>query len=127
MRSVWKGLIVGGLTGALAGAAVDLSESGSRSLGAAGRKARRYAPVAAEKVKDAAASGIDLVGAAVNRGVEHLEDANLPERAGEVAGAFGDKVAQAKIPERAADATDRAASAAGNKARAVSSAARKAG
>jgi hypothetical protein len=126
MRSIWKGLIVGGLTGALVGAAADLGQSGSRSLGTAGRRARRYGPQASDKVKGAAVSGVNRVETAVNRGLDQLEQANLPERAAEMVNTVGDKVSHAKIQERAIGTTNRAAAGVGDKARTVRSSTRKA-
>jgi hypothetical protein len=115
MRSIWKGLIVGGLTGAAAGLIVDLGESGTSALGDAGRRARQYAPVAAERMKSAAVSGVDLVETAVSRGIGQLEQAHLPERAADVADRAADKVSQAvgqaDVTQRAADLSDKAAGA----------------
>ncbi len=36
VRNIWKGLIVGGLTGAAAGAVLDLFDRGARLVGVAG-------------------------------------------------------------------------------------------
>ncbi len=56
MRNLWKGLVIGGLTGVAAGIVVDLGESGWQSIGRAARKAQRNAPVAAGRMKATAAS-----------------------------------------------------------------------
>jgi gas vesicle protein len=61
MRNIWKGLIIGGLTGAGAGAVVDLFDRGARLVGVAGRKAADMAPEAADRVKSAVSSGVARV------------------------------------------------------------------
>ncbi|MGO9457187.1 MAG: hypothetical protein ACLP62_09085 [Acidimicrobiales bacterium] len=67
MRNLWKGLVVGGLTGVAAGIVVDLGESGWQSIGRAARKAQRNAPVAAGRMKATAASESGLAASTAGR------------------------------------------------------------
>ncbi len=54
MRNVWKGLIVGGMTGVAAGMVLDgLSKAGEEAT-RAGQKAREQAPQWAERARQAA-------------------------------------------------------------------------
>ena len=54
MRNIWKGLIVGALTGAGIGAIVDFFTQGAHLIQIAGQKAVEAAPGAADRVKDTA-------------------------------------------------------------------------
>ena len=92
MRNIWKGLIVGGLTGAAVGIVADAGASGTQSLGRASRKAQRYAPLAAERMKIAAASASDVAGDAIATGVGRLEGANIPARAATASDRVASKV-----------------------------------
>jgi len=56
MRNIWKGLIIGGLTGAGAGAILDLLNRSARLVGDATKRAADIAPEAAERVRNAAAT-----------------------------------------------------------------------
>jgi hypothetical protein len=90
VRNIWKGLIVGGLTGAGAGIALDVLSRGAQLVGSAGRKAAYIAPEAAERVKSAAVSAgkkateiapeaADRVRSAVNAGATHLNEAEISD------------------------------------------------
>jgi hypothetical protein len=57
MRNVWKGLVVGGLTGVAAGVLLDLANRGSQLGGAAAQRAVDLAPRAADRIKAAASTG----------------------------------------------------------------------
>ena len=57
VRNVWKGLVIGGLTGAGAGVMIDLLDRGARLVGVTGRKAVDLAPEAAGRVKSAVTGG----------------------------------------------------------------------
>jgi len=61
MRNVWKGLIVGGLTGAGAGAVLDLLARGSQGALLLGGRAKSFAPVAGDRIRSAAESGAHRV------------------------------------------------------------------
>jgi hypothetical protein len=43
MRNVWKGLVIGGLTGVGAGVLLDLFDGGSRHVGLASKRVARRA------------------------------------------------------------------------------------
>lgn len=61
MRNTWKGLVIGGLTGAGAGLVLDLLNRGARLVSLTGQKAADMAPGAAERVKSAVAGGVARV------------------------------------------------------------------
>ena len=52
MRNVWKGLIVGGLTGAAAGLVLDGLNWGAEAAGTLGDRVIQHAPEVASKVHD---------------------------------------------------------------------------
>jgi hypothetical protein len=72
VRNVWKGLVVGGLTGVAAGLLLDgLSQAGVKA-GLVAERAREEAPEAAGRLR-----------AVVGEKVEHLAD-TLPDRAAQL-------------------------------------------
>jgi len=88
MRNIWKGLIIGGLTGAGAGAVVDLFDRGARLVATAGHKAVEVTPEAVDRVKAAAAAAerqaagtapelANLVKSAVSDGVSRIHEADI--------------------------------------------------
>lgn len=103
MKNVWKGLIIGALTGAGIGLLLDLLEAlgrGGRQLSRQAREeAAHLASVTEAKVKDA-----DLperakhVAEAV---VEKVKDADLPDRAAHAAEAVVDRAREVEVPEAA--------------------------
>ena len=52
MRNVWKGLIIGGLTGAATGLALDGLNWGAATAGVLGERVVRHAPEVVSKVRD---------------------------------------------------------------------------
>ncbi|MGD0441157.1 MAG: hypothetical protein ABSB52_11095 [Acidimicrobiales bacterium] len=105
MRNIWKGLIIGGLTGAGAGAVVDLFDRGARLVATAGHKAVEVTPEAVDLVKAAAAAAerqaagtapelANLVKSAVSDGVSRIHEADignhLSERTRELVHRVGD-------------------------------------
>jgi hypothetical protein len=66
VRNVWKGLVVGGLTGVVAGIALDLANRGSQLGSAAAQRAIDLAPKAADRLKSAATTGAARVQDAVH-------------------------------------------------------------
>jgi len=91
MKNVWKGLVIGALTGAGIGLLLDLLEAlgrGGRKLSIQARdEASHLATVAELKVKDA----------------------ELPDRAKDVAGKLADRVKDADLPDRAKDVAHKVA------------------
>jgi hypothetical protein len=69
MRNIWKGLIVGGLTGAGAGIALDVLGRAAQLVGIAGKRAAYMAPEAADRVKSA-----------VNAGVTQIREADIGDK-----------------------------------------------
>jgi hypothetical protein len=61
MRNVWKGLIVGAVTGAAVGVLLDLPARARAGGAAAAELARERGPRAAETIASAAAAGADRV------------------------------------------------------------------
>ena len=53
MKNVWKGLVVGGLTGVAAGVALDILNRGAREVSALGEKVGHQAPEAVGRIRHA--------------------------------------------------------------------------
>ncbi len=91
MKNVWKGLVIGALTGAAAGAALDLGERGGRSLSAGasalGGAVAQHAPEVAEQVRHTLS---DAAAAASSR----AQKSELPAQAKAVTAAAPGKVAE---------------------------------
>ncbi len=92
MRNLWKGLVIGGLTGVAAGIVVDLGESGWQSIGRAARRAQRHAPAAAGRMKATGASGSGRVEDAVAGVAGKVEPSKIAERAVSTAERVADMV-----------------------------------
>lgn len=88
MKNVWKGLVIGALTGAGVGLLLDLLEA----LGRGGRKLSIQARDEASHLATAAELKV--------------KDAELPDRAKEAAGKLADKVKDAELADRAQHAAD---------------------
>src|ERR1035438_1829289 len=87
MRNVWKGLIVGAVTGAAVGVLLDLPARARAGGAAAAELAREHGPRAAETIASAAAAGADRVRQAdlprqVREAAQHAE---LPRKVREAA------------------------------------------
>jgi hypothetical protein len=93
MRNVWKGLVVGGLTGVAAGLILDLMTEAAEQAGEAGRKVKGRAPDLAGKVKHVAAEA-----------AEALREADLPEKARLAA----EQLREAELGEKAKRVAERA-------------------
>ena len=108
MKNVWKGLVVGALTGAGIGLVVDLLEAlgerGQRLSVQARGEAAHLATVAEAKLKDAELP--DRARAAADSLVDKVKDAELPDRARGAADALAEKVKDAELPDAARDAGD---------------------
>ena len=108
MKNVWKGLVVGALTGAGIGLVVDLLEAlgqrGQRLSIQARGEAAHLASVAETKLKDAELP--DRARDAADKLVDKVKDAELPDRARGAADALVDKVKDAELPDRARDTAD---------------------
>jgi hypothetical protein len=74
MKSVWKGLIVGGLTGVTAGVVLDTFAGASTKAVAVGEQVRKHAPDAGR--------WLQLV---TDRAGEWIQDADIPEHVRHVA------------------------------------------
>jgi len=105
MKNVWKGLVVGGLTGVAAGVLLDLAHRGSELVGSAGKRAVDLAPAAAERLKSAATTGAaKLQGSDVGDHVKEVGD-----HVKELAHRLGDSLADSEVAEHARDRIERAA------------------
>ncbi len=100
MRNVWKGLIIGGLTGAAAGLALDGLNWGAVTAGALGERAIQQAPDVASKVRDS-------VGHVVADNAGRVQGADLSGRVKNVTAFQSDK-----LREAAADGIERLGAAA---------------
>jgi hypothetical protein len=90
MRNVWKGLIVGAVTGAAVGVLLDLPARARAGGAAAAELARERGPRAAETIASAAAAGADRVRQAdlprkVREVREAAQQADLPRKVREAA------------------------------------------
>jgi len=90
MRNVWKGLVVGGLTGVGAGAVLDLFGQGSRLARVAGGRAAGMAPRAADRIKSAAITGSARV-----------QETDLPEQVRDHVRGFAHRLGEADTTDRA--------------------------
>jgi hypothetical protein len=88
MRNVWKGLIVGGLTGVVAGKILDSLAGASKKASALGDQVLEHAPDAGHLVQSVA----DKAG-------EWLHDADVPEQVRSVAHRLKDSDARARVVE----------------------------
>lgn len=97
MRNVWKGLVIGGLTGVAAGAAIDLacrgSELAGKAAGSAGRLAADLGPKAADRLKTVASTG-----------AAKIHDADLGDHVKDL----GHRLADSDVSDHARDALDKA-------------------
>lgn len=109
MRNVWKGLVIGGLTGVAAGVVLDLMSGGSDQLA-------RAAHTAAQTAKEKAPDAVDRVKSLADAGAERLSQSDLPQRAQDLAtkvqrtAAATAKDAAAKASEAANSTADAARS-----------------
>jgi len=97
MRNVWKGLVIGGLTGAAAGLFMDALNRGARLVGVAGRRAADLVPEAVDRVK-AEASG----------GMARVHDAEVGDRVRGQAKEIAHRVADSDQADQAREALEHA-------------------
>jgi hypothetical protein len=101
MRNVWKGLVVGGLTGVAAGVVLDLANRGSQLGGAAAKRAVDLAPKAADRLKSAATTGAGRVQDAV-------QDSELRDHVRGQVKDIAHRLADAEVTDQARDKLERA-------------------
>ena len=77
MRNIWKGLIVGGLTGAAVGLVLDGLKWGADAAGALGDRVIHHTPEVASKVHDS-------FGGTVSENGAKVQVANIHGRVGDV-------------------------------------------
>lgn len=92
MRNVWKGLIIGALTGAGAGAVLDLLARGGQEAVLLGGRAKDYVPVAGDRIRSAAETG-----------AHRIEQADIADRLRSAA----QRVAGAEPAEHAKDVVEK--------------------
>ena len=97
MRNIWKGLVIGGLTGAAAGIVLDLGTRGARLVGVAGKKAVDLVPEAADRIK-----------AEVVDGFARVQEAEIGEHMREQAKQIGHRVAESEQADQAREAMEQA-------------------
>jgi gas vesicle protein len=88
MRNVWKGLIVGGLTGAAAGLVLDWLDWGAEAAGTLGERVIHQAPGVASKVRDS-------LGETVAENVTKIQAADVSGRVKDATHGQGGKVREA--------------------------------
>jgi predicted nucleic acid-binding OB-fold protein len=101
VRNVWKGLIVGGLTGVAAGIVLDVGNRGSQLGGAAAKRAADLAPKAADRLKSAAATGAARVQDAV-------QDSELRDHMRDQVKEIAHRLADADVTDQAREKLERA-------------------
>ncbi len=95
MRNVWKGLVIGGLTGVAAGLLLDLLEGAYERAGTARDQLRERAPELKERARHAAEVAS-----------ERLREAEIPEKARQAAERAAELVKEADLPEKARHAAE---------------------
>lgn len=91
MRNVWKGLVVGGLTGVTAGIVLDSAARASKKAAAVGEQVRERAPEAGQWVQSLA-----------EKAGEWLHDAEVPDHVRDAAS----RVKESDAMHRVKKATD---------------------
>jgi hypothetical protein len=100
MKNVWKGLIIGGLTGVAAGAALDLSKLASSKAVDASKKASKNVSKKAVQMAPAAADRARAVAAS---GAAHVHDAEVGDHVKQVS----DRIAGSDMADQARRLTRR--------------------
>jgi hypothetical protein len=88
MRNVWKGLVVGGLTGVTAGIVLDSAARASKKAAVVGEQVRERAPEAGQWLQS-------LTG----RAGEWLHDAEVPEHVRDAASRITESEAMHRVKE----------------------------
>jgi hypothetical protein len=112
MRNVWKGLVIGGLTGVAAGVVLDLASRGSELGSAAAKRAVDLAPKAADRIKSAASTGAARVQDAV-------QDSDLREHVRDQVKDIAHRLADADVTDQAREKLERASKKGADLARSV--------
>jgi hypothetical protein len=106
VRNVWKGMVIGALTGAAAGLVLDLGERGTEKAvalgGAVGGAVARRAPELADLALDLGERGADraaTLGGAVARHAPELSD-HLRQSVTDASSAAADRVRGSSLPSR---------------------------
>jgi hypothetical protein len=106
MRNVWKGLVIGALTGAGAGLVIDLGEHGGERAvalgGAAGGAVARRAPEIADLALDLGERGADratALGGAVARHAPEVVE-HLRQSVSDATSAAADRARSSTLPAR---------------------------
>jgi hypothetical protein len=97
MRNVWKGLVVGGLTGVGAGVVLDSLSKANKKASELGRQVRDHAPNAGHWVHSVS----DKAG-------ELIHDADVPDHVRDAAHRIKDSDAARKAAKVGSDVTDKA-------------------
>jgi hypothetical protein len=97
MRNVWKGLMLGAVTGAAIGLTMD---SGRQ----AGRRATELANAAGRALREHGPEVGAVVASAASRGAEQLREADLPGKARDLGARIGDS----SLGDTARDAAEQA-------------------
>jgi len=118
VRSLWKGIIIGGLTGAGAGALADIFDRGARLVATAGQKAIEVTPDALERVRTSTAAAgrqtadlapelADRVRNAVSDGLSRVHQADISDHLGERAKELVHRVGDSERAEHVRAAVER--------------------
>jgi hypothetical protein len=81
MRNSWKGLVVGGLTGAVVGIALDLLASAMEQI----TRGAKHAREGVEHSRELAPEAMEWLQGVTDKAAEWVHDAGVPERVREVA------------------------------------------
>ncbi len=88
MRNVWKGMVIGALTGAAAGLALDLGEQGAEGAVALGGAVAQHAPEVADHLRQ-------VVTGAASAAADRGRSSELPSQAKAMAAGTREKVSAA--------------------------------
>ena len=88
MRNVWKGMVIGALTGAATGLVLDLGEQGRERVAAFGGAVVEHTPEVAGHVRQAVSDAVSSAG-------EHSRTADLPTQVKTTTAAAQDKLSAA--------------------------------
>lgn len=79
MRNVWKGLVVGGLTGVAAGILLDLLNRANRKASDIGKQVKDHAPEAGRWVQDHAPEAGRWVQSVTEKAADWVQESDIPE------------------------------------------------
>jgi hypothetical protein len=106
MKNVWKGLVLGGLTGVAAGVFLDALDRGAREASALGDRVAHQTPEVVGRLRDAVTD-------VVAEGASKLRDPEFGEHVREISDATKKKAAEGKtkVSAAAADTKEKVGSA----------------